>query len=111
MLLWFQEKMLTDLNSFDPIQFLNVDISTLSEQEKIDLRTSLNAKIGEYVLLKLSTFLTEEQMTQLSSITDPNQMITTIRSFIPDADAKILQEVNNFKAEYDAEGKGGTPNG
>lgn len=56
--------MLTNLKKFDPIEFLDIDASVLSQKDLEEMRNSLNSKIGEYILLKFSTFLTEEQFKQ-----------------------------------------------
>ncbi len=92
-----------DLSSqnFDPLTFLNVDPDSLSETELSKLRTSLSTKMGEYILLKLSEYLNDEQLDQVIHAKDGGEMISMLRGLVPDLDAKLEQEMQNFKNEFD----------
>ena len=84
---------------FNPIQFLNVNVSKLSEAEIKDLRNHLSSKIGEYILLKLSDHFTPEQQARLADITTPEQL-QELLSVIPQWNEKVNIELINFKTEY-----------
>lgn len=103
--------MLVSLSNFDPIVFLEIDTASYSADEITKMRSSLMSKIGEYILLKFSENLTQEQFNQVSSIRDGSQLINVLKNFIPDFDSKILQEVENFKTEYKQILKGEQING
>lgn len=92
--------MLKNLVNFDPVTFLGIDISSMSEQDINDLRTSLNKKIGEYVLLKLSDSLTSEQVDDVISMADGEQIINKLQNQIPDVEQKIIGIMDNFKIDY-----------
>ena len=92
--------MLTTLQNFDPIAFLEVDTSKLSEQEVTELRTFLMGKIGEYILLKVSDKLTDEQIEEVSKNANNGNILNILRQYIPDIDQRMLQEVEQFKVEY-----------
>lgn len=92
--------MLTTLNNFDPVAFLDLDSSSMSQEEVSDLRTSLNAKIGEYVLLKFSQNLHPEQLEQVLQHSNGQAAVETLRRVIPNTDQQIMEEVENFKKDY-----------
>lgn len=86
------------LDKFDPLSFLNIDATRLSQDEIDITRSYLNALIGEYILLKLSRNLTEEQIAQL--IESKTQILNTLKSIVPDTDNAIQKELENFKKDY-----------
>lgn len=92
--------MIHTLNNFDPINYLGIDISSFSTEQIIKLRIDLNNKIGEYILLKLSDNLTSDQLENVIFLTKGNQIVNELANIIPDFKQKILQELENFKAEY-----------
>lgn len=91
--------MLLTLNNFDPVSYLDININNLPQEEVDKLRQELNGKIGEYVLLKLSNYLTEEQVEKIIDQKDGSEVLRLLNSFLPDANSKILNEVENFKKE------------
>lgn len=91
--------MLTSLKNFDPIVFLNVNATKLSEKEVIELRDYLNSRIGEYILLKLSDDLTPEQRDSLANIKDVQQMLEFLKTVLQ-WEEKVNLELANFKTEY-----------
>lgn len=92
--------MLISLNNFDPTTFLNIKTTALSAEELTKMRQDLNAKVGEYILLKLSDQLTEQQLGEISQIKDGKMMFNTLVKLIPDFEKRVLQELENFKNEY-----------
>lgn len=92
--------MLTTLNNFDPVSFLNIDSNSMLQEEVSNLRNSLNAKIGEYVLLKFSQNLHPEQLEQVLQYSDGQTVLETLRIVIPNTDQQIMEEVENFKKDY-----------
>lgn len=92
--------MLQALGNFDPVSFLGVDTVSLSSEEISQLRNSLNTKMGEYILLKFSENLTDEQFQQITNTKDGEQMITMLKNIIPNLEEKMLKELESFKREY-----------
>lgn len=92
--------MLTVLNGFDPVTFLGINTASMSSQEVADLKTSLRAKISEYVLLKLSDGLSPDQFQKVVDVKDPEEMAKILQGLVPDLEGKIRQELENFKSEY-----------
>lgn len=92
--------MLLTLSNFDPVSYLNINITNLSQEQIERMKQHLNGKIGEYVLLKLSNYLTEEQLEQIMQQNNGNEILRLLSSFFSDANSKILTEVENFKKEY-----------
>ncbi len=92
--------MLADLKHFDPIRFLNIDTKTLTNLEVDKLRDDLNAKIGEYLLLRFADDLTEEQLKSVTKQSDPTLMLDILGDAIPDLHNRILREIEGFKSEY-----------
>lgn len=92
--------MLTSLQNFDPIVFLSIDATTLSDEEIDKAREQLNSKIGEYLLLKLSDNLTQQQLSQVTQAKDGTAMMSLLNNLIPSLQNRILSEVENFKKEY-----------
>lgn len=92
--------MLTVLKNFDPISFLKISTGSMSVPETAQLKASLNSKIGEYLLLKLSDDLSEDQYKRLIGSKDLEEMAKLAQSFIPDLEKKIDHELDNFKKEY-----------
>lgn len=91
--------MLTSLTNFDPIAFLKVDTTSLSLEEVEKISQQLSSSIGEYILLKLSDELTQEQLEQVTQTQDGAVMLNMLRGLIPSADVRMLNEVENFKKE------------
>lgn len=92
--------MLLSLSNFEPISYLGINISNLSQEQIERMRQHLNGRIGEYVLLKLSNYLTEQQLEQIMQQNNGNEILKLLSGFFPDANSKILTEVENFKKEY-----------
>lgn len=91
-------KFMLTLKDFDPIKFLGIDISLFSQKDLEIMRDSLNSKIGEYILLKISNLLTEKQFKQ--AVNSGEKILETLRTYIPDLDQRILLEIENFKKDY-----------
>lgn len=92
--------MLSSLNNFDPISFLGVDTNGLSNSNISSLQNELNGKIGEYILLKFSSFLSQDQVNKIQKATDGQEIITMLQEFVPRMEEKVLEEIGNFKADY-----------
>ncbi len=95
--------MIAKFANFDPITFLNIDQASLSAEELGQLRQDLMAKIGEYVLLKLSKDFTDEQVNYLAAM-DGQAVFNTLNTHLPDFENKFVLEVENFKKDYEAAG-------
>lgn len=92
--------MLTKLNDFDPIKFLEIDTSLLSTNNLSNFRKTLNSKIGEYILLKVSKYLTKKQLNKAGRINNGQKLFEMLKTEIPDLNPKIIEELENFKNEY-----------
>lgn len=95
--------MIAQLANFDPISFLGIDKSSYSDEEVRKLREDLMGKIGEYVLLKCSTSLTDEQLSQLS-VMNGQQLLYALQNTVPGFDNIMLIEIENFKKDYQTAG-------
>lgn len=91
--------MVAQLINFDPVSYLNIDSSSLSEWESKELRQSLMDKIGEYIILKSTLYLSGEQLNQIKEMRG-QQLLSTLENIIPDFDKKVLTEIENFKKDY-----------
>lgn len=92
--------MLTSLRSFDPITFLEINIESFSSEEISQLRQSIFDKMGEYIFIKLSQNLSEDQMQKIIKIVNKNDLLLNFKQFIPDLEEKIVSELNYFKKEF-----------
>lgn len=92
--------MLTVLNNFDPVSFLGIDTALMTPEETSNLSSTLNSKISEYVLLKLSDNLSDEQFQKIVDTTDPEEMMKLLGEAVPDLETRIKTELENFKNEY-----------
>lgn len=97
--------MLTTLANFDPVQFLEIDTSSYSPDKIRKIRKDLHSKIGEYVLVKLSENLTDEQTTELEKLLFGTQIFNFLKNNIPDTEFKMLQVIEDFKKDYQELGK------
>ncbi len=95
--------MIAKLANFDPVTYLNIDQSSYSPQELGQLRQDLMAKMGEYVLLKLSQDFTDEQVNYLTPL-DGQAIFNTLETHLPDFQNKFMLELDNFKKDYEAAG-------
>lgn len=94
--------MLTSLQNFDPVAFLEIDTSSMPAEELSSLKQSLMAKIGEYVLLKFAQNLTTEQMDDVMGVETPEKLMEKLGTVVPNMNQKMLEEMENFKNEYKA---------
>ena len=92
--------MLNVLSGFDPIDYLSIDTSSLSKEDIKTLRGGLNEKIGQYILLKFSEHLPEDQSQQIMGLTDGEEMIKKLQEVLPNMEGKLQEELENFKREY-----------
>ncbi len=92
--------MLSSLSNFDPIAFLGINTNDIPTTELIQLRNELNSKVGEYILLKSSEYLTAEQLEEVTKV-DGQQMLDDMQKYIPDIDNKLSGWLSDFKNEYD----------
>lgn len=91
--------MISSLNNFDPITFLDINKDIMSNEQLVSLQNDLNSKVGEYILLKSADLLTAEQLEEVTK-TEGQQMVETIQKYIPDVDNKVQGWLNDFKNEY-----------
>lgn len=96
--------MLQALANFNPITFLNIDTSSYSDEEIKILKGNLHNKMGEYVLLKMTNYLTPEQTDHILSLSDGNQILNTLNTTVPGLEQKIVTEIENFRKEYQKNG-------
>lgn len=92
--------MLQTLNDFDSISFLGINTESFSPEQATVLRISLNDKIGEYILLKFTKSLNNEQIDHITSLSDGNQILSELSKIVPNFEQKMSQELDNFKKEY-----------
>ncbi len=89
-----------NLNNFDPIAFLKINTTGLDEKKIILLRTFLNTKIGEYILLDASGHLSDEQVKQISLEQDVQSILKRLREIIPNFDQYFISKLSDFKNDY-----------
>lgn len=93
--------MISSLQNFDPLTFLQIDASQLaSPKEAAELRSTLQKEIGEYVLTKCADALTEEQVSFVLMSKDGSEMLQRLQTLVPNFETKILSEMENFKKEF-----------
>lgn len=97
--------MLSSLNNFDPISFLDINTTTFSKEGLKNLRNSLSYKLGKYVLLKFSDSLTDEQIEKASKANYGEDLYRILKETDSDVNNKIMQELENFKKEYQSSNK------
>lgn len=98
-MLYYRWIMISSLNNFDPILFLDINTDNMSDKQLVGLHNGLNSKVGEYILLKSAELLTEEQLEEITKAED-QKIVETIQEYIPDIDSKISGWLNEFKDEY-----------
>lgn len=87
-------------SNFDPISFLGLTKDSITHKDADQLKGELNKSIIEYVIIKLVDQLTEEQVKTFITKESPEEKIKTLNNFIPDLDQKIVEELENFRKEY-----------
>lgn len=93
--------MLQILQGFDPLVFLAIDVSKLSStEEAVQLKTAINKELGEYMLMKLSDDLSEEQLNQLLTSSSGEEIVQKLSTLDPGLEDRILLELENFKSEF-----------
>lgn len=93
--------MLQMLLGFDPLVFLGIDASKLSSpEETAQLKTAINKELGEYILMKLSDDLSEEQLNQLLSSSSGEEIVQKLSTLDLGLEDRILLELENFKSEF-----------
>lgn len=87
--------------NFNPIQYLGIELKPDQSPEQVgEITTKLNQQIGEYIMLKLSDSLTEDQLDQILQIEDINQQVALLKNYLPDFEARMTAELENFRKEY-----------
>lgn len=81
--------------SFDPLLFLG--INNLKDYEKNDVSQKLLDKISQYVVIRISDLLQEDD---LKTINDPQELFSIAREKIPDINTKVKLFLGDFKKEY-----------
>ena len=99
--------MLQSLKNFDPISFLSISTTGLSEKDIEQLRNGLNSRIGEYLLLKFSEDISPEELDRIIKIKDGQKLLAELRKLVPNVDARMLDEIENFKNDYQSVHRGG----
>jgi len=92
--------MLPALQGFDPLYYFDVDVKGLQQHEVAKIRQQMTEKLSEYILLKLSDKLTEEQQLAMMQIENAEELLTVLSKYIPDIEESILIEIENFKKEF-----------
>ena len=83
------------LLNFDPLAYL--DISNISEDDKINLRYSLLEKISEYIFLRSLELLPGEKA---KSFTSHAEVFSYCQKNVPAYNEKIKLFLENFKEEF-----------
>lgn len=93
--------MLQTLQGFDPLVFLGINASKLSSPEEVtQLKTAINKELGEYILMKLSDHLSEEQLDQLLKSSTGEEIVQKLSTFNLGLEDRILLELERFKSEF-----------
>ena len=93
--------MSTPSNSFDPITLLSdSDRLQLSQKNIEQLRNNLNLKIWDYLTVKLSQDLTEQQLAEVLNSVGLQQRASILRKYILDFDQKVNRFLEEFKTDF-----------
>lgn len=88
-----------NLNNFDPIAFLKIDTKGLNEKQIKELHIFLKTKIGEYILLGASEYLSDEQIKQISK-QDIQLILQNLKDIIPGFNQYFQSKLFDFKNDY-----------
>ena len=89
------EVLMKQLLNFDPLAYL--DISNISEDDKINLRYSLLEKISEYIFLRSLELIPIDKAT---SFTSQSEVFSYCQKNIPAYDTKINLFLEDFKKDF-----------
>jgi len=90
-----------NLIDFDPVDFLKINTIGLNEKQITELRTFLNTKIGEYILLDAAEYLSEVQIKEISQNQDAQLILQRLKDMIPDFDQYFKSKLFHFKNDFD----------
>lgn len=89
------------LQGFDPLVFLDIDVSKFpSSAGRDQLKTEINKKLGDFILMKLSDDLSQEQLDQLLKSSSGEEILQKLNLFDSGLEHRVLIELENFKNEY-----------
>lgn len=92
---------MTTVNNFDPISLLDdSDKELFSEKSLNKLRNDLSYKLWDYLTIKLSPDLTEEQLKEVLSVVGYQQRANAIKKYIANFDEKVDKFIEEFKEEF-----------
>ena len=97
----YRLSMLTSLQDFDPVSYLEIDTSGMTSEEVDTLRFDLMSMIGEYVLIKFVNDLSPEEMDMV--VDSKDKLFETLTELVPDLKKQIIQEIEQFKNEFYAD--------
>jgi len=83
------------LLGFDPLKFL--DITNLKGEEKESVSKDLLDKISQYLLIRISELLPEED---IRKVKNPEDIFSMAKDRIPDINIKVKLFLEDFKKEF-----------
>lgn len=86
---------MTQLLGFDPLLFL--EINNLKGQEKTDVSQKLLDKISQYLVIRITELLSEDDLKQID---DPQKLFSIAKNKIPDLDNKVKMFLEDFRKEF-----------
>ena len=86
---------MAQLSGFDPLKFLN--ITNFKNEEKDKVSEHLLNNISQYLLIRISELLPEED---LKKTKDPKDLFDVAKAKIPDINNKMKLFLEDFKKEF-----------
>ena len=86
---------MSQLLGFDPLKFL--DITNLKGEEKESVSKDLLDKISQYLLIRISELLPEED---IRKVKNPEDIFSMAKDRIPDINIKVKLFLEDFKKEF-----------
>lgn len=83
------------LQGFDPLLFLG--ISNLKGREKTDVSQKLLDKISQYLVIRISELLPDEEIKRFNN---PEDLFIIVKNRIPDINARVKIFLEDFKTEF-----------
>lgn len=96
--------MVTTGSNFDPITLIDdSDKELFSDNSLQKLRNDLMHKMWDYLTIKLSQDLTEEQLDEVLDTVGYSKRAAALKKHIPDFDEKVDKFIEEFKVDFDKE--------
>lgn len=91
------------LGDFDPLVFFNIEDKVLDNNKKY-VSKKLFDQAGEYVLLKLTENLHDEDVNKILNHHTDSDLFNSLKKLIPNLEIRIKRELENFRKECFVDG-------